>query len=345
MSKKILVTGGLGYIGSHTVVQLQQQGYEVIVIDDLSNSRIEVADWILSITGVKPTVYLADCSDFSACNRVFSDHKFDGVIHFAACKAVNESVQDPLKYYNNNLKSLLNILTCCDIFEVSSVVFSSSCTVYGEPDSSPVTEMTCRKPAISPYGYTKQVCEDIMIDCISKTKKYGLKGVILRYFNPIGAHPSGLIGELPNGVPQNLVPYITQTAAGIRKELSIFGNDYPTHDGTCIRDFIDVNDLAKAHIKSLEYLEDKPKGFIDTFNLGTGRGVSVLELVNEFIDVTGVKLPYKFVDRRPGDIIAIYANADKANSILGWKAEIPLRDTLLNAWNWQITLKYLIQGI
>lgn len=342
MGKKILVTGGLGFIGSHTVVQLQNQGYEVVIIDNLSNSRLEVRDWITSITGITPKVYYADCAEFSSCNRVFENEKPDGVIHFAAFKSVNESVQLPLKYYFNNINSLLNIMNCCSMHGVKNIVFSSSCTVYGEPDVMPVTELTPRKSAASPYGNTKQICEDILIDCISKSSEYAMNGIILRYFNPIGAHPSGLLGELPNGVPQNLVPYITQTAAGIRKELSIYGNDYPTPDGTCIRDFIDVNDLASAHIKAFEYLEDKPMGFLDTFNIGTGRGVSVLELVNTFIDVTGTKLPYKFVDRRPGDIMAIYANVDKACNEMNWKAEIPLRDTLLNAWNWQVTLKSLI---
>lgn len=332
---RILVTGGTGYIGSHTTVELINAGYEVVIIDNLSNSNVEVLEGIEAITGVRPAFVEGDCCNIETLRKLFAAYPgIKGIINFAASKAVGESMQKPVLYYRNNLNTLMNLLDLMPENGVKGIVFSSSCTVYGEPDVNPVTENTPIKNATSPYGNTKQISEEIITDVIRAGAPF--RSVILRYFNPVGAHPSALIGELPNGVPQNLVPYITQTAAGIRECLSVFGNDYPTPDGTCIRDFIDVVDLAKAHVVAVERLvEDKTAEPIEIFNLGTGRGVSVMELINTFIEVTGTELPYKIAPRRDGDIIKVWADPKRANSVLGWKAETPLRETMLNAWKWQ----------
>jgi UDP-glucose 4-epimerase len=335
MNKKILVTGGTGYIGSHTTVELQNSGYEVIIVDNLSNSGIEVLDSIEKITGIKP-----EFEEFDLAKRNKTDDFFKrnsdiaAIIHFAAFKAVGESVEKPLEYYRNNLVSLMNLLECQIKYKVPNIVFSSSCTVYGQPDFLPVTEKTPRKDAESPYGNTKRISEDILSDTISANT--GIKGIALRYFNPIGAHPTALIGELPLGVPQNLVPFITQTAAGLREGLKVFGNDYNTPDGSAIRDYINVVDLAKAHVTAIKrLLEKKNKKNYEVFNLGTGIGLSVLEVVKGFEKATGVKLNYKIVDRRPGDVEKIWADTALANEELGWKAEKGLEETLLSAWNWE----------
>lgn len=332
---KILVTGGTGYIGSHTTVELINAGYDVVIIDNLSNSNIGVLDGIEAITGVRPAFVEGDCCDIDTLRQLFTDHTgIKGIINFAASKAVNESVHKPVLYYRNNLCTLMNLLDLMPENHVKGIVFSSSCTVYGEPDYNPVTEQSPIKTATSPYGNTKQISEEIISDVINSGAPF--RSVILRYFNPVGAHPSSLIGELPLGVPQNLIPYLTQTAAGIRECLSVFGDDYPTPDGSCIRDFIDVVDLAKAHVIAVQRLiEDKTAEPVEIFNLGTGRGVSVLELINTFKAVTGVDLPYKIAPRREGDIIKVWADPAHANNVLGWTAQTPLRDTLLNAWNWQ----------
>lgn len=335
MAKKILVTGGTGYIGSHTVVELQETGYEVVVIDNLSNSSIEVLNNIEKITGIKPVFEQFDLADKQKTDEFFGRNKdIEAIIHFAASKAVGESVEKPLLYYRNNLVSLINILDCQIKFNVPNIVFSSSCTVYGQPDVLPVTEKTPRKDAESPYGNTKRVCEDILSDTIAANHE--LKGIALRYFNPVGAHSTALIGELPLGVPQNLVPFITQTAAGLREELKVFGNDYDTPDGSAIRDYIHVVDLAKAHVIAIErLLKGKNKLNYEIFNLGTGTGLSVLEVVTGFEKATGVKLNYKIVDRRQGDIEKIWADTTFANEELGWKTEKGLEETLLSAWNWE----------
>ncbi|HKL33744.1 MAG TPA: UDP-glucose 4-epimerase GalE [Tangfeifania sp.] len=332
---KILVTGGTGYIGSHTVVELQEAGYEVIIIDDLSNSGIEVLDSIEKITGKKPEFEKFDLANREKTFDFFMRQPgIEAIIHFAASKAVGESVEKPLHYYRNNLVSLMNLLECQQKFDVPNIVFSSSCTVYGQPEKLPVTEETPRKDAESPYGNTKRVNEDIISDTIKANPQ--IKGIALRYFNPIGAHPSALIGELPLGVPQNLVPFITQTAAGLRDELKIFGDDYNTPDGSAIRDYINVVDLAKAHVVAIErLLQKKFKNNYEVFNLGTGNGLSVLEIVKGFEKATGVKLNYKIVDRRPGDIEKIWADTTRANEELGWKAEKELEETLLSAWEWE----------
>ncbi|MBF6598312.1 MAG: UDP-glucose 4-epimerase GalE [Fermentimonas sp.] len=338
MSKKILVTGGTGYIGSHTVVELQQAGYEVVIIDNLSNSNEEVLDGIVNITGKRPIFFNIDCTDMNALTPLFSEHAFVGIIHFAASKAVGESVQKPLLYYRNNLVSLINLLELMPRHNVKGIVFSSSCTVYGEPDSNPIDENAPIKPAASPYGNSKQINEEIIKDFIHSGAD--VKSIILRYFNPIGAHPSAEIGELPLGVPQNLVPYITQTGLGIREQLSVFGDDYDTPDGSCIRDFINVVDLAKAHVIAIErMLNDKSNDKVEIFNLGTGIGVSVLELINLFEKVSGTSLNYKIVDRREGDIEKIWAQPDKANNVLGWKAEKSIEETMDSAWKWQLRLR------
>ena len=338
MNKKILVTGGTGYIGSHTVVELQQAGYEVVIIDNLSNSNEEVLDGIVNITGKRPIFYNIDCTDMNSLKPLFSEHTFEGIIHFAASKAVGESVQKPLLYYRNNLVSLINLLELMAPHNVKGIVFSSSCTVYGEPDNNPIDENAPIKPAASPYGNSKQINEEIIKDFIHSGAD--VKSIILRYFNPIGAHPSAEIGELPLGVPQNLVPYITQTGIGIREQLSVFGDDYNTPDGSCIRDFINVVDLAKAHVIAIErMLNDKSNEKVEIFNLGTGIGVSVLELINLFEKVSGTSLNYKIVDRREGDIEKIWAQPDKANNILGWKAEKSIEDTMESAWKWQLRLR------
>ncbi len=335
---RVLVSGGAGYIGSHTTVELIAAGYDVVVVDNFSNSDMSAVENVRRITGADIPFEEVDCCDRTALRRVFEHYDFDSAIHFAASKAVGESIEKPLEYYGNNLSSLLNVLSLMREFGRHNIVFSSSCTVYGEPDKQPVTEQTPRKSATSPYGNTKQMCEDILRDSVAAYD--GLKGIALRYFNPIGAHPSALIGELPRGVPQNLVPYITQTAAGIRECLSVFGDDYPTPDGSCIRDYIDVVDLAKAHVAAIRrMIEGKEKAPYEVFNVGTGRGVSVLELVDRFQKVNGVKLNYRIAPRRAGDIIAIWADPTLANTELGWKAERTLDETLAAAWAWEKHLR------
>lgn len=335
---KILVTGGTGYIGSHTVVELQNAGFEVVVVDNLSNSNIEVLSGIEKITGIRPAFENIDCTDYVNMDRMLEKHSgIEAVIHFAASKAVGESVEKPLLYYRNNVGSLLNLMQLMPIHNIHNIVFSSSCTVYGQPDVLPVTESAPIKPALSPYGNTKQICEEIIRDTAYSSSFY--QATILRYFNPIGAHPSAEIGELPTGVPNNLVPFITQTAAGIRKQLQVFGNDYNTPDGTCIRDYINVVDLAKAHVIAVKrMLEHKSKYNIETFNLGTGRGLSVLELVNTFQKVNGVKVPYRIVDRREGDIEKVWADPAFANKELGWTAQETVEETLRTAWKWELRL-------
>lgn len=339
MKKKILVTGGTGYIGSHTVVELQSAGYQVVIVDNLSNSNAEVVDGIEKISGIRPAFIELDCNDKEGLRNMFKNNEgIEGIIHFAASKAVGESVQKPLLYYRNNLVTLINLLELMPEFGVKGIVFSSSCTVYGQPDILPVTENAPIKPALSPYGNTKQINEEIIKDTIHSGVPF--KSIILRYFNPIGAHPSAEIGELPNGVPQNLIPYLTQTAIGIRKELSVFGDDYDTPDGSCIRDYINVVDLAKAHVIAMDrMLGDKSEDQVEVFNLGTGRGVSVLELIAAFEKGTGVKVPHKIVGRREGDIEKVWANPEKANKVLGWTAKETVEDTLITAWNWQKKLR------
>jgi len=335
MSKLILVTGGTGYIGSHTCVELMNEGFEVVIADNLSNSDISVLDGIEKITGKRPFFEQTDLSNAQESNKLFD--KYPGIvaiIHFAAYKAVGESVTIPLKYYYNNLNSLIHLLNNMERNKVENIVFSSSCTVYGEPDILPVTEQAPIKPANSPYGNTKQICEEILRDTSAVNKD--LKVINLRYFNPVGAHPTSNIGELPLGVPNNLVPFITQTAIGLREELKVFGSDYNTPDGSAIRDYINVVDLAKAHVIAIRrLLENKNKKKVEVFNLGTGRGVSVLEVINAFENASGVKLKYKIVDRREGDVEKVFADTSFANNELGWKAEKGLEETLLSAWNWE----------
>jgi len=335
MAKQILVTGGTGYIGSHTVVELQNKGFEVVIVDNLSNSQIEVLDSIEKITGVRPTFEQFDLSERDLTDAFFKRYtNLQAIIHFAAYKAVGESVQKPLEYYRNNMGSLMNLLECMKKYNVPHMVFSSSCTVYGQPDVLPVTEETPRKEAESPYGNTKAICEDIMRDFCAANADTNC--IALRYFNPIGAHPTALIGELPVGVPNNLVPFITQTAAGLRDELSIFGEDYDTEDGTAIRDYINVVDLAKAHVVAIDrLLNGKSKTNYEYFNVGTGSGYSVMQLVKAFIKVNGVDLKYKIVDRRAGDIEKIWADTTYGNKELGWKAEKTLEETLASAWAWE----------
>lgn len=331
---KILVTGGVGYIGSHTVVALMNAGYEVYVVDNLSNSNINVLNGIEKITGKRPVFENIDCTDYVAMDKFFT--KYEGikaVIHFAASKAVGESVAVPLKYYRNNVVSLVNLLELMPIHKVEGIVFSSSCTVYGQPDILPVDESAPIKTALSPYGNTKQICERIIFDTVHANNS--LKSIILRYFNPIGAHPSAYIGELPNGVPNNLVPFVVQTAAGLHKKIRIFGNDYNTPDGTCIRDYINVMDLAEAHVLAVERLLDKDLKAPEVFNLGTGKGLSVMELITRFEAVTGVKVPYEIVGRREGDIEQVWANPSLAQKVLKWKAKTSVDDTLASAWRWQ----------
>jgi len=333
--KQILVTGGTGYIGSHTTVELQNAGFEVIIVDNLSNSSIEVLDGIEKISGIRPAFEEFDLIEKDKVEAFFTKYpNIDAIVHFAASKAVGESVEKPLLYYRNNLVSLINLLDCQLKFGISNIVFSSSCTVYGQPDKLPVTENTPRKDAESPYGNTKRVNEDILHDTITANPQ--LKGIALRYFNPVGAHPSALIGELPIGVPANLVPFITQSAAGLRGELRVYGDDYDTLDGSAVRDYINVVDLAKAHVVAVKrLLENKNKAGYEIFNLGTGNGVSVLEAVHAFEKATGVKLNYKIVGRRTGDIEKIWADTTLANEELGWKAEMGLEETMLSAWLWE----------
>ncbi len=330
---KILVTGGLGYIGSHTVVALQQAGYEVVVIDNLSNAELTVLEGIEKITGKAPNFVKMDLRDKEAVEGFFDAHTVSGIIHFAASKAVGESVENPLLYYENNLNSLIYLLQACQKHQIHHFIFSSSCTVYGEPDILPITENAPVKQALSPYGNTKQIAEEILLDT---TKATNIQGISLRYFNPIGAHFSAAIGELPKGIPQNLVPYITQTAAGLREKLSVFGDDYPTPDGSCIRDYIHVVDLADAHVTALMRLEDgKNSEAYEVFNVGTGSGTSVLELLQLFEKATGVKVPFQIVERRPGDVTAVYADTSKARDVLGWHTKMSIEEALSSAWVWE----------
>lgn len=337
--KKILVTGGMGYIGSHTTIELQAAGYEVIIVDNLSNSNRDVLKGIKAISGIEPQFYEVDCNNEDAMRKIYEEHRPAGIIHFAASKAVGESVEKPLLYYKNNLLSLIVQLELMKEYGTKGIVFSSSCTVYGQPKVLPVTEDAPILPATSPYGNTKQVNEEIIRDTIHAGVPY--KAILLRYFNPIGAHPSSEIGELPLGVPQNLIPYLTQTAAGIRKELTVFGDDYNTPDGSCIRDYIHVVDLAKAHVVAMNrMLENKSEDTLEVFNIGTGRGNSVLELINTFEEATGVKVPYKIGDRREGDIEQVWADPKKANDVLGWSAKSTLAESLKSAWDWQVKLSH-----
>ena len=337
--KKILVTGGLGYIGSHVVVELQKSGFEVIIIDDLSNSSLAVLDGIFDITGVKPIFEKIDLKEKEIVMDFFKRYgDIDGIIHFAAYKAVGESFNDPLKYYENNISSLVYILKALQGFKIPKFIFSSSCTVYGQADELPITENAAIKEAKSPYGNTKKIGEQIIKDLCRCNDSFN--AIALRYFNPIGAHSSAKIGELPIGVPQNLVPFITQTAIGIRKKLSVFGKNYSTPDGTCIRDYIHVVDLAKAHVVALKRLfEEKNSDRYEVFNIGTGKGSSVLEVVDTFEKATGIDLNYCFTDRRDGDIISAYADNTKANKVLGWKAQLTLEDALVSAWKWEKSLR------
>ncbi len=331
---KVVVTGGLGFIGSHTVVELQNEGFEVVIVDNLSNSSEEVLKGIVAITGKTPQFEKMDLREKAAVQDFFKKHHdVSGVIHFAASKAVGESVENPLLYYENNINALVYILQELQQKEEANFIFSSSCTVYGQAEKMPITEDASIQIAMSPYGNTKQIGEEIITDV---TKVTNINAILLRYFNPIGAHPTAEIGELPIGVPQNLVPFITQTGFGLRKELSVYGDDYPTPDGTCIRDYIHVVDLAKAHVVALQrLLNKKNEAKVETFNLGTGTGSSVLEVITTFEKVSGQKLPYKIVARREGDITSAYANTDKANAVLGWKAKSTLEDALTSAWKWE----------
>jgi len=332
MKKTVLVSGGAGFIGSHVTVELVQAGYEVIVADNMSNCDYTNYEGVCAILGSKPKFVKMDFCDSAAVSKLFNDNHIDALIHFAAYKAVGESVAEPLKYYRNNLDSFMNVLQAAREHG-TNVLFSSSATVYGEPDETPVTEKSPRKPATSPYGNTKQICEDFLRDCVAA---YGMHGIALRYFNPIGAHPSALIGELPRGVPNNLVPFITQTAIGKRECLSIFGNDYPTPDGTCLRDYIDIVDLAKAHVCAVSrMLDGRMEKPYEIFNIGTGRPVSVLELVTAFEKVNGLKLNYRIAPRRPGDVTAVWADPSLAQEKLGWKATRTVEETLAAAWAWE----------
>jgi UDP-glucose 4-epimerase len=335
MSTKILVTGGTGYIGSHTVVELIESGYEPVIIDNLSNSQMSVIDGIHQITGKRPAFENFDLCDLDRLRAFCKENTgIKAIIHFAAFKAVGESVEKPLEYYRNNLLSLMNLLTVMSEFTISNIVFSSSCTVYGQPDKLPVTEDSPVKPASSPYGNTKKISEDILRDTLAAEK--GLQAISLRYFNPVGAHKSALIGELPLGIPLNLVPYITQTVIGIREQLRVFGDDYDTPDGTGIRDYIYVVDLAKAHVSAIKrLLENKNKKAYEVFNLGTGHGLSVMEIIKTFEKATGTKVNYKIYPRRAGDISRVYADTSLANRELGWKADTSLEETLVSAWNWE----------
>lgn len=340
MKETILVTGGTGFIGSHTTVELQNAGYNVVIVDNLSNSSADVLDGIEKITGIRPAFEKVDLRDFDATEAVFKKYSdIKGIIHFAASKAVGESVEKPLLYYRNNVISLVNLLELMPKYDVKGIIFSSSCTVYGQPtaENLPVTENAPIQKAMSPYGNTKQINEEIIQDYIHSGAN--IKSIILRYFNPIGAHPSAHIGELPNGVPMNLIPFVTQTAIGIRKELKIFGNDYDTPDGTCIRDYIYVVDLAKAHVKAMERVLEKETDAVEVFNVGTGTGLSTLEVIQGFEKATGVKVPWSYAPRREGDIEKVWGNVDKANNVLGWKADTPVEEVLASAWKWQCALR------
>lgn len=340
MKQTILVTGGTGFIGSHTTVELQEAGYDVVIVDNLSNSKIEVLDGIEKITGIRPAFEEVNLEDKEATERVFQKYpNIEGIIHFAASKAVGESVEKPLMYYRNNVVSLINLLEMMPKYNVKGFIFSSSCTVYGQPkpENLPVTEDAPHQKATSPYGNTKEINEQIIYDYIHSGAP--IKSIVLRYFNPIGAHPTAHIGELPNGVPNNLIPFVTQTAMGIREQLTIFGNDYSTEDGTCIRDYIYVVDLAKAHVVAMTRVLDKETDKIEYFNIGTGSGNSTLEIVTTFEKATGVKVNWKFGPRREGDIEKIWGDCTKANTVLGWKADTPLEDVLASAWKWQQKLR------
>lgn len=331
----VVVTGGTGYIGSHTCVELINNGYDVVILDNLSNSRIEVLDAIEEITGTRPAFFKVDIDDSNALSKVFTEigSKPKSVIHFAAMKAVGESVEKPLLYYRNNVASLINVLDEMKKHQVQNLVFSSSCTVYGQPDKFPVTEETERKEAESPYGNTKAICEDVIRD---SAHAQGINGISLRYFNPIGAHASAQIGELPVGKPNNLVPFVTQTASGVRDKLTIFGDDYSTVDGTCVRDYIHVVDLAKAHLSALKRLESQEaKSNYEVFNIGTGKGSSVLQVLNAFTEATGIEVPYQIGERREGDITEIYADTTLANQALKWKSELDLKEALKSSWEWE----------
>ena len=340
MKQTILVTGGTGFIGSHTTVELQEAGYDVVIVDNLSNSKIEVLDGIEKITGIRPAFEEVNLEDKEATERVFQKYpNIEGIIHFAASKAVGESVEKPLMYYRNNVVSLINLLEMMPKYNVKGIIFSSSCMVYGQPNQEnlPVTEDAPHQKATSPYGNTKEINEQIIYDYIHSGA--AIKSIVLRYFNPIGAHPTAHIGELPNGVPNNLIPFVTQTAMGIREQLTIFGNDYSTEDGTCIRDYIYVVDLAKAHVAAMARVLDKETDKIEYFNIGTGSGNSTLEIVTTFEKATGVKVNWKFGPRREGDIEKIWGDCTKANTVLGWKADTPLEDVLASAWKWQQKLR------
>jgi len=335
--KNILVTGGAGFIGSHTVAELVNAGFNPVIIDNFSNSEKSVIGSLEKITGRKIGLYEGEFQDKKLLKEIAAKESIDGVIHFAAYKAVGESVEKPLKYYKNNVAGLVDLLEAMQELGINNLVFSSSCTVYGQPDKLPITEQTPQKPASSPYGATKQMCENIIKDTAAASTS--LRAISLRYFNPIGAHSSALIGELPKGTPSNLVPFLTQAVAGLRDKLTVFGNDYPTPDGTCIRDYIHVVDLAKAHIKALQYLDKQLSGYYDIYNVGTGKGSSVLEIINSFEETTGHKVPYKIGPRRAGDVTSVYASVDKISRELGWEAEKALSGALADAWRWQQTLK------
>jgi UDP-glucose 4-epimerase len=334
--KKILITGGAGYIGSHTAVELVNSGFEPVIVDDLSNSKADVIDRLEEITGKRLAFYQGDCSDRALLDKIGQEHQLAGVIHFAAFKAVGESTKLPLKYYHNNVGSLVVLLEFMNSQGIKDLVFSSSCTVYGQAEILPVTESTPRKDAESPYGNTKKICEDILVDFVAS--QVGMRVISLRYFNPIGAHPSSKIGELPSGVPSNLVPFVTQAAAGIRQKVTIFGDDYDTSDGTCVRDYIHVVDLADAHVKALGHLNQQENDFYDVFNVGTGNGNTVLEVVKTFEKVNGLKLNYEIGSRRPGDVVKIWADTTKINQVLGWTPKFTLEDSLRDSWNWEKTL-------
>lgn len=332
IEEHVLVTGGAGYIGSHTVVELLAAGNKVTIIDNLERSEYKIIEGVESITNTKIDFHKIDCLDYASLDQLFSKNRFSSVIHFAAFKSVNESVTDPISYYKNNVGSMVTLLEVMKKHQVVDLIFSSSCTVYGQPDVIPVDETSPFKRAESPYGSTKQMCERILEDAAT----VGFRIISLRYFNPIGAHESALIGELPIGVPNNLVPYVTQTAAGLREKLTVFGSDYNTPDGSCVRDYIHVVDVATAHVKAIQYLKSKKSdNNFEAFNLGTGVGVSVLELVKKFIEVTGINLPYTVGPRRSGDVEKVYANPQKLNKAFGWKTKYSLGDSLLHAWNWE----------